>query len=678
MEATNGHAPQSGGLARVSSWQYGPAAMRRRAAAAMVLALGAVGVGAPVAGAQDSMAPKGALPHWLPTERWVYEHWLPFDEGRLYRLLGADRGDIWNHLRDDAAHDLEQLGRRRGYTPRRLARALVAPRAGTVSRTRLRQLEGRAYRVLVQGHLSQHILFHSLHQRTIPLAAPQLFGTATVEEYLQLRRAELSPLQIGRQHGRTRAQMQRETVAALRATNAEGVRTGAVSARQAKLLLDRQLRQVPRWLGQARYNGPPQTGTKGAQSIPLLPPGDYANNPSISDDGETVVFDAYRAKIPEAKREGEISVVSTAIGGPLLPISHPRRSSGPLAPRSAYNSAISGDGRTVVYEQAEGNLNFAKRYSEMQVLARPRPAVRAATPVSHPRSRLARPPRSAYNPSVSADGRLVSFEATDDGGGTRPSRNGVWVRDLTTGTDRLIGQGSGGAVYEPRLVGDGSALLVTVADAGSDGHTLVYLRGLAPDAPTTLVSRATGAGGAAAGADANQPAASHDGGAVVFASAAPELGARRGRARIFVRDVAAATTTAVSPRDAFAFDPAISADGRFIAYAARRGSSPTRSSIWLYDRAAGSTTLVSRRPDGTPADGYNAEPAVAAGGTRVAFTSTGGRLARAKPADLAGVFLFDVARGTTALLSAHAPLKAKASATGTGGRSGAFLCPLAP
>ncbi len=650
-----------------------------RRVALTVLALCALLVAAPAAGAQDSLAPKGALPHWLPTEKWVYEHWLPFDEGRLYQLLQADRKAIWRHLRDDAAHDLEQLGRRRGYTPERLAAALVAPRAGTVSPTTLRTLRARAYRVLTQGHMSQHILFHSLHQRTIPLAAPRLFGTSSVEEYLQLRRAELSPLQIGRQHGRTRTQMQRDIVAALRATNAEGVRTGMITRKQARILLDRQLRQVPRWLGQSRYNGPPQTGTKGARSIPLLPPGDYANNPSISADGDTVVFDAYRAKIPEAKRFGEISVVSYQVGeGRLLPISHPLAPTGPLAPRSAYNSAVSADGRTVIYEQAEGNLNFAKRYSEMQVLARTRPAVSAATRVSHPASRRMKRSRSAYNPSVSADGRLVAFEATDDGGGTKPSRNGVWVRDLARGTDRLIGEGSGGAIYEPRLLGDGSGLLVTAADAGADGHTLVYLRGLTAER-TTLVSRAGGADGEAAAADADQPAGSHDGSVVVFASAAPNLGALAGHARIFVRDLRGGTTTAVSPREGFAFDPAVSADGRFVAYALRRGTSPTRSSVWLHDRVTGATTLVSRRANGTAADGYNAEPAVSADGARVAYTSTGGTLSRRKAANLAGVFLYDRTAGTTTLLSTHAPLKAKASATGGAVRpTGAYLCPLAP
>src|SRR5918999_266670 len=98
-----------------------------RIAGLLAAALALLGA-APAARAQDSDAPPGALPHWLPTEEWVYQHWLPFDEGRLYRLLGADRGAIWRHLRDDAAHDLEQLARKRGFRPRELARRLVAPR----------------------------------------------------------------------------------------------------------------------------------------------------------------------------------------------------------------------------------------------------------------------------------------------------------------------------------------------------------------------------------------------------------------------------------------------------------------------------------------------------------------------------------------------------------------------
>src|SRR3712207_4460488 len=95
--------------------------------AAAVLALLAA---SPAAHAQDSGAPDGALAHWIPNEAWVYEHWLPYDETRLHRVLGVDRGRIWRHLRDDATHELAELGRARGLSPRELADRLLGPAGG--------------------------------------------------------------------------------------------------------------------------------------------------------------------------------------------------------------------------------------------------------------------------------------------------------------------------------------------------------------------------------------------------------------------------------------------------------------------------------------------------------------------------------------------------------------------
>ena len=80
--------------------------MRKPTIVAAVLAVAALLAVAPGASAQDSLAPKGALPHWIPNDDWVYEHWLPYDETRLYAVLGIDRGQMWRHLRDDAVHDL--------------------------------------------------------------------------------------------------------------------------------------------------------------------------------------------------------------------------------------------------------------------------------------------------------------------------------------------------------------------------------------------------------------------------------------------------------------------------------------------------------------------------------------------------------------------------------------------
>ena len=88
----------------------------------------------------DPDAPPGAPPHWLPAESWVMQHWIPYDERRLYRLLGVDRGVIWHWLRDDT-RPLADLARQRGWEPEALAaraRRAVARRgrAGAARRAR--------------------------------------------------------------------------------------------------------------------------------------------------------------------------------------------------------------------------------------------------------------------------------------------------------------------------------------------------------------------------------------------------------------------------------------------------------------------------------------------------------------------------------------------------------------
>lgn len=578
--------------------------------------------------AQDSDAPPGALPHWLPSEEWVYQHWLPFDEGRLYRLLRADRGAIWRHLRDDAAHDLAQLARRRGYTARELARALVAPRGGGST------LEERAFRVLTQGHLSQHIIFHSLHQTAVPDAARRIFGTRNAR-FLALRRAEQSPLQIGRLHGRTTAQMYRRSVGALRAMARRGIRLGAVSRPQAKLLLERQVRQIPRWLGQSRYNGPPKTiGPKKA----LLPAADFANNPSISDDGRVVVWDAYRAKIPEARTRGEIVVRGAHVDEGTTFTVAGRRGVG--LPSSAYNAVVSADGGSVAYEQADGNLNFAKRYGEMRVNLRALPGVRPLG-ISHPGG-VGGPSRTAYNPSVSRDGSRVAFEV---------GHGGLRIADRATGETRRL---RGALAFEPRITDDGRSVVFT------DLTGQVRRRDVRTGA-SAIVSR--GPAGPA-DAEAAEPAASADGSVVAFTSRASNLGAPGRQSRVYVRD--GDRVEAISGAGTFAFEPAISPDGRFVAYAARpHARAARRARILLHDRVAATTTAVTRR-------GYASEPAVSADGRRVVFSSTAAHAT--KPSGLSGVFLHDVDTGRTRLLSSHEPV-AQQAAPPRDDRP--LLCPLA-
>jgi Tol biopolymer transport system component len=629
---------------------------------ALVAALVVMLLSAAPARATDSLAPPGALPNWIPPEDWVFEHWLPYDEGRLYRLLRTDRGALWRYLRDDTRHTMAQLARNRGLSAEDLASRLVAPRRAAVGPRTISVLRERALRTLTQGHLSQHLLFHSLHQTATLDRARWIFGARPLE-FQHLRLRDMSPLDIAHLFGHDAVLVRRRAAATLRSMARRGVAEGAVSRRQAATLVARQLRQLPRWLGQRRNNGPPpQIGP----STPLLPVADFANHPSISADGSHVAWDAYRAKIPEARRLGEIHVV-VADRRTGHRVDLPGTAAPGRLPRSFYNNSLSADGRTLATESSAGNLNFGKRYGRMEVALRPlgghRPiAVRAD----------ARRTGSAFNPTLSGDGGLVAFELSS---GTR-APDELWLFDRSTRHAQRVARGTAGSTYEPRLSSNGAALVFTMAEDGLLGHSEVYRRSLT-DGVTTLVSRANGPGGAPADGDAGEPAVSGDGTVVAFSADASNLGAAKRAARIYVRDVARARTEIVGVgASTFAFDPALSGDGRFVAFAARPRrkdgtADPRRASIYVHDRLSGRTALVSRNAKGGRAGGESSEPALSQDGQLIAFTSDAADLDPRKPAGITGVFVRDLRTGHNDLLSRH-PFRAP----GGGAAHATALCVL--
>jgi len=610
----------------------------------------------------DSEAPAKAPAHWLPPEDWVYNHWLPYDEGRMYSLLGVTRGQIWRQLRDDR-HNLAELAQVHGWPdPGKLATALVAPRSRDVAPATLATLRSRALRTLTQGHLSQHLLFHSLHQFAIPSEAPSIFGV-TDAAFRQMRRAEQSPLEIGRLHGRSPSRIQALSSGVLRERVRFGTDTGAMSERQGRILLRRQISQLPRWLAQVRYNGPPPTHAGQLTGKPR----EFAANPALSADGGRVVFESYLRKLPLALKKGEISVLSRAVGGGEAR----NASSNPRArgrtPRSAYNPTVSADARFVAFESAEGNLNFAKRYGDIRVgvndaktgRTRPMPRPPARAGVS----------RSEYNPVIAADGRSVAYQAQRRGG-----ESAVYVTDLRSGRTQLASRsgrsapGADDGVYDPAISGDGKRVAFTTAASNLGagdlrGHTQVFVRDLEAK-KTTLVSRRSGARGAVANEYSADPAISRDGRYVAFASSAGNLGGRGGSdaSRVYVRDLKTQRTTAISDPRGFALKPSISAHGDVIAYTAIRDG---RSLVYYRDEhGRGPERLASRASGvrGVPANGSSADAAVSANGRRVAFTSAAANLSPDKPDDRRGVLVRDLRSHATTLVSAAVPRSSAAGA----------------
>jgi Tol biopolymer transport system component len=185
---------------------------------------------------------------------------------------------------------------------------------------------------------------------------------------------------------------------------------------------------------------------------------------------------------------------------------------------------------------------------------------------------------------------------------------------------------------------------------------------------------------------ANAPSISGDGSLVAFVSdggdSVVDEDTGNGQ-QVYVRNVAAGTTQEVSKAqgggkpDGSANEPAISQDGRFVAYAASStnlvgGAAAGRGGVFRRDLARGQNVLVSVRTDGTPTEAASGQPAITPDGAMVAFTSaatdlvpeTAGRVAPAAVVRGASdVFIRDLGAGETVLASVSL------ANGGSGGRS---------
>lgn len=99
--------------------------------------------------------------------------------------------------------------------------------------------------------------------------------------------------------------------------------------------------------------------------------------------------------------------------------------------------------------------------------------------------------------------------------------------------------------------------------------------------------------------------------------------------------------------DEAASDPAVSADGRFVAFSSAATSlvpgvdDPLFSDVFLVDRETGAIELVSGDPLGEEGDGHSLNPAVSADGRFVAFQSMATNLVPGDVASVPEIYLFD-------------------------------------
>jgi Tol biopolymer transport system component len=359
-------------------------------------------------------------------------------------------------------------------------------------------------------------------------------------------------------------------------------------------------------------------------------------SPSISDDGRIVAFVSGGEIYVRDRQTGETLRASAAAEG------------APADGVSAF-PAISADGQAVAFRSSATNLvpgdtNGAwdvfvwdRRTGKME-----RVSVSATGAQAVGESSVGG--LYGWSPSISADGRFVAFEsrAANLVPGDTNSGGDVFVRDRQTRTTEMMsvtvsGAPAIGSSASPAISRDG----VVVAFASNAGNLVlgdtngtwdVFLRDR-KRGTTEMVSAA--AGGAQANGESAFPAVSADGRFVAFESRAANLvpGDTNGGGDVFVRDRQSGTTERVSvpaggaQADGGSYFPAISADGRVIAFesVARNlvpGDTDGRGGVYVRDLNSGTTERVSVSTRRAPARGaFWRSPSISADGNLVAFTA---------------------------------------------------------
>jgi Tol biopolymer transport system component len=347
-------------------------------------------------------------------------------------------------------------------------------------------------------------------------------------------------------------------------------------------------------------------------------------------------------------------------------------SAGAQSNDDSIEPSISADGRLIAFESLASNLVPGDTNNARDIFVRDRQSgVTSRVSVG---AGGAQADAASEWASISSDGRHVAFESFASNLVTGDTNNtyDVFVRDLLTGvTERVSVTSSGaqanGGSFEPSISSDGhyvafSSAATNLVAGDTNNVRDIFVRDRVAGT-TTRVNVATG-GAQALGMISTTPAISGDGRRVAFVSFASNLvhGDTNNTGDIFLRDLAAGTTTRVSvdsfgaEADDQSFDPAISADGRFVAFDSLAdnlvaGDTQGQLDVFVYEVATGITTRVSVSTSGAPGDDSSAFPSLSADGRWVAFESQASNFVAGDPFGTLNVFLRDRQTGVTTLAS---------------------------
>lgn len=314
---------------------------------------------------------------------------------------------------------------------------------------------------------------------------------------------------------------------------------------------------------------------------------DIPGRASLSHDGRLIAYVARGPRSVQRQCCQNVYVLDTSTGR----VTQESVGIGGTAPSGDSQApTLSSDGQVIAFETVASNLLSTNGPSaQLRIVVRDRKSGRTSTPPSAGSEYL---DGVAFQPVVSGDGLSVFF--TSD------------ASNLTTGWDA---NGRQTDIYSWRL--EGSVIAVVSVD-------------------TNNVQPSSGA--------SHSPAVSRDGALVAFVSTArlvPED--TNSIADVYLRDVHRSTTVLISrgldgqPADGASHSPALSADGRYVAFTSRAANLGARdrnheNDVYLHEVANGTTTLVSATFRGEAANAQSRGPAVSADGRYIVFQSVASNL----------------------------------------------------
>ncbi|MGQ0845793.1 MAG: TolB family protein [Sporichthyaceae bacterium] len=379
--------------------------------------------------------------------------------------------------------------------------------------------------------------------------------------------------------------------------------------------------------------------------------------PALSADGRWVAFVSEANNLVPGDTNGRRDIFVRDTGSnATVRVSVDSR--GVQANHESFNPSISADGRFVAFDSFADNLVPGDRNGRFDVFLHDRrtgETRRVSTRLDGGEAH-----GTSGNPVVSGDGRFVAFESGAPD--MRPGGAGhvdVFVWDRETERTEWVGQGmhgtGSGDSGAPAISHDGRFVAFTssspdLVPGDTNEREDIFLR----DRELDLTRRVSlNSVGGESNHDSDNAAISADGRYVAFVSQAYSLSTLdplpdawpkmwdpfhesdtdpNGASDVFVHDMLTGRTELVSvalthgPGRRESYGPAISADGRRIAFASYAedlvaGDTNEQRDVFVRDLDAATTTLLSVGYDGSPATGLSYAPAISADGERTVFAS---------------------------------------------------------